>query len=283
MAFVRADNVVVDYPLIGAERRRRRAEKAKALGRSSTARLSKGGLRALAGVSFELKDGERLGVLGLNGAGKSTLLSVLAGVIEPVSGQVERYGRTVTLFNFNVGTEPDASGMENLRIYGLLQGMTLKEIDAIAESAIEFAELGEYIHLPLRTYSSGMRMRLALAVATSIRPDILLMDEWVGMGDQRFMRKVHQRLSQYVEQAGILVLASHNRKLIEEQCNLGLVLDAGEARFYGPVGEALAAFDAVVAEKDAADGPGGAAPTLDDPDSATARASMTGGDVVYEQ
>ncbi len=264
MVFVKAENVSVDYPLMGYKRRKRLKRMKRGLvdaGRRSTS------LRALDGVSFELTEGQRLGIVGLNGAGKTTLLRAIAGVIEPIEGRVQRLGRMITMFNIGLGTEADASGLENLRIYGLMQGLTLREIDEISEQVVEFSELGDHIHLPMRMYSAGMRMRLAIAVATSIRPEILLMDEWIGTGDQRFIKKVRKRIAEYVADAGIVVLASHNRKIIRTQCNLGLVLDAGVPQYFGPVDDALKAFDAVIAKKDAELGGAIGADDLDEDDS----------------
>ncbi|WP_394692835.1 ABC transporter ATP-binding protein [Hyphobacterium sp.] len=190
---------------------------------------------ALHEVSFELKSGDRLGLLGRNGSGKSTLLRILAGVYPPSSGSVTSHGRIAPMLNISLGVRPEATGRRNIFLRGLLNGFTRAEVESKVGEIIAFSELGPYIDMPVRTYSTGMTMRLAFATATAFAPDILLLDEWIGAGDESFQRKASDRMLGLVEKAGITVIASHQRALIRNVCNLGLWLDGGHVRGFGPI------------------------------------------------
>lgn len=190
-------------------------------------------ITALDGVSFSLQAGDRLGLVGANGSGKTTLLNVLYGIYEPTDGKVEINGRVDALFNINLGFRREATGRRNIVLRGLINGWNEERIEARMEEIIEFSELGEFIDLPLKAYSQGMATRLAFATATSLDPEILLMDEWIGAGDANFQAKARGRMAELAEKAGIIVLASHNHRLIKQNCNKVLELDAGHvARFY---------------------------------------------------
>ncbi|HVY43199.1 MAG TPA: ABC transporter ATP-binding protein [Hyphomicrobiaceae bacterium] len=184
---------------------------------------------ALDGVSFELKAGDRLGLVGPNGAGKTTLLKVLYGIYAPTAGRLEIEGRVDALFNINLGFRPEATGRRNIVLRGLINGWTEEEIAARAEEIIEFSELGEFIDLPFKSYSQGMAARLAFSIATTLEPEILLMDEWIGAGDAEFQKKASQRMNELAEKAGIIVLASHSRELVERTCSLRLPIEHGKA------------------------------------------------------
>jgi lipopolysaccharide transport system ATP-binding protein len=184
-------------------------------------------VRALNDINLELKDGDRVGLVGPNGSGKSTLLRVIAGVYEPRSGEVEIQGRVISMLSITQGMNADLTGIENIGLRAALLGLGRKQKRHIIDEIIEFSDLGEFIKLPLRTYSSGMAMRLAFSVATSIDADILIMDEWLSVGDAEFSEKAKHRLDKMVNKAKILVIASHNPDLIESVCNRKYALEHG--------------------------------------------------------
>ncbi len=184
-------------------------------------------VHALSGIDIELKAGDRLGLVGHNGAGKSTLLRTLAGVYEPSSGRFERHGSVASLIDPALGIEVDASGLENIMLRGLVMGLSKREIERRSADIVEFSGLGEYIHMPVRTYSTGMMMRLAFSISTCVQADILLMDEWLSVGDAEFTEKAEQRMREVVQGSGILVLASHSMELIAKECNKVIHLSHG--------------------------------------------------------
>lgn len=179
---------------------------------------------ALHDLSLNLKSGDRLGVMGPNGAGKSTLLRVIAGIYAPTSGSIEVKGRIASLIDISLGMELEASGFENIRMRGVMMGLSLKQIKSLEEEIAEFTELGPYLNMPIRSYSTGMHMRLGFAVSTAVPADILLMDEWLSVGDEAFKVKAEKRLEDYVNKSSILVLASHSKETIKKLTNLQLLL-----------------------------------------------------------
>lgn len=188
---------------------------------------------ALDGVSFELEAGDRLGLVGANGAGKTTLLKVLYGIYEPTAGSLDIRGRVDALFNISIGFRQEATGRRNILLRGLINGWTEDQIAARTEEIIEFSELGEFIDMPFRSYSQGMAARLAFAIATTLDPEILLMDEWIGAGDAAFQLKAKQRMDELAEKAGIIVLASHSEELLKKTCNKRLELEKGRVKSFG--------------------------------------------------
>lgn len=174
---------------------------------------------ALNNISLKLKDGDRLGVMGPNGSGKSTLLRTLAGIYLPTSGSIEVRGSIACLIDISLGMDMEATGFENIRMRGIMMGMKLKQIKAIEEEIADFTELGKFLELPIRIYSSGMHMRLGFAVSTTVPADIILMDEWLSVGDSDFMLKAERRLQNYIEKSSILVIASHSENLISKLTN----------------------------------------------------------------
>lgn len=199
-------------------------------------------VRSLHGIDLDLQPGDRLGLIGHNGAGKSTLLRVLAGIYPPTSGVVEVRGRTVPLLDISLGMDDQSTGRQNIRLRGLLLGMSDAEIRAKTEEIAAFTELGDYLDLPLRTYSSGMRLRLAFSIATAVDADILLLDEVIGVGDAGFQEKAAKRLEQLHARAEIVVLAIHDPKVIRKTCNKALWLERGGIRRMGDVEEVLADY-----------------------------------------
>jgi ABC-type polysaccharide/polyol phosphate transport system ATPase subunit len=234
---IRLDQVHIRYPVHYAQRRTLRE-----FFRLAGKRVDDG-IDALQDISLKIESGDRVAVVGLNGAGKSTLLRVLAGILPPSQGSVVIEGRPSPLFELATGFEMDQSGWENIRIRGILLGLSRKEIDDIKLEVAEFAGLGKFIDLPLQTYSSGMLMRLAFAVSTAVRPDILLLDEVVGTGDLQFARKAQQRMREFANQGRILVFTSHNLGLARELCTRGLWLEHGRIVMDGPVDETLSAYE----------------------------------------
>lgn len=221
-------NVAVNFPIYGAGA----ASLKKTLAASVTGgRFGKETgvtvVQALSDINLELKSGDRLGLIGHNGAGKSTLLRTLAGVYEPSAGEFKREGTVSSLIDPSLGIEADATGIENIMLRGLVMGLSKKEIDARIPEICEFSGLGQYVNMPVRTYSTGMMMRLAFSISTSVEADILLMDEWLSVGDADFTEKAEKRMRDVVSKSGILVLASHSPALIAKECNMVVKLSHG--------------------------------------------------------
>jgi lipopolysaccharide transport system ATP-binding protein len=235
MAFISAKDVVVEFPILGNIHRsmKRAMLNAATGGRIAATDTSRHVVRALDGVSFSIKEGDRVGLVGHNGSGKTTLLRALSGVYEPIAGTLEVTGRVATLLDLSLGIDPDATGLENIMLRGVLAGLHPKQIrDKMDEIAL-FTELGDYLEMPVRTYSSGMQLRLAFAVSTSVEADIVLMDEWLNVGDQSFSAKASKRLEQLVNRSPILVLATHDHQLIRSVCNRVFRLEHGALREEG--------------------------------------------------
>jgi lipopolysaccharide transport system ATP-binding protein len=194
-------------------------------------------IEALKNLDLEISAGDRLGIMGHNGSGKSTLLRLLSGIYEPSSGKIERSGSIASLVDISLGINAESTGRENIFLRGKLMGLSKKEIDEKIDEIIEFSELGDYINLPVRIYSSGMLLRLAFSVSTSITADILIMDEWLSVGDGAFAERASNRLRELVDSSEILVIASHTRSLIEETCNKVVWLEHGVIKKVGSVEE----------------------------------------------
>ncbi|MCK1388100.1 ABC transporter ATP-binding protein [Bradyrhizobium sp. 21] len=197
---------------------------------------------ALKDVSLDIRAGDRVAIIGANGAGKTTLLRVLAGIYHPTAGSVDIDGRCLSLFDLQAGFDEEATGYENIMRRGLVIGARRAEIDARRAEIAAFTELGDRLDLPLRTYSSGMMLRLIFAVATAVEGEIVLLDEWIGVGDQQFRKKARQRLDEIVARAGILVLASHDIDLIRSICNRAILLEEGRIAAAGAIDEILGRY-----------------------------------------
>lgn len=200
-------------------------------------------VEALKNINLHLREGDRVGLVGHNGAGKSTLLRLLSGIYEPTRGSADVRGRVAPVFDLGVGMDPEISGMENIIIRGLFLGQTRKQMKDKLDDIADFTELGDYLHMPLRTYSTGMRVRLALGVVTSIEPEILLLDEGIGAVDSAFMAKARDRLTALVERSGLLVFASHSNEFLAQLCDTALWIDHGEIRQVGLVDEVVEAYE----------------------------------------
>jgi lipopolysaccharide transport system ATP-binding protein len=244
MAFLRGKDLVVDFPIYGAQSRSLK----KTLMRAATGgTLTRGDgdrvvIRALDHVSFGFRDGDRVALIGHNGSGKSTLLRVLAGAYEPVAGSLEIEGRIASMLSITLGMDTEATGYENIRLRGILFGMSDQELDRKKDEIAEFTELGEYLAMPMRTYSTGMMMRIAFGVATSLDAETILMDEWLSVGDAHFSEKADRRLNDFVSRAGVLVLASHSPELLRRTCNKAMLLERGRIRAIGDLDEVLEAY-----------------------------------------
>lgn len=191
-------------------------------------------VKSLSHINLNIQDNERVGLLGHNGAGKSTLLRVLGGVYTPSSGLAKIRGKVGSLIDISLGIDSEATGLENIFLRGALLGIPKKKIEEELDNIIEFSELGNFINMPVRTYSTGMHMRLAFAVSTMITPDILLMDEWLSVGDQGFQSKAEKKLSELVYRSNILVIATHSRELVEKCCDRAVWLEHGNILMDGP-------------------------------------------------
>lgn len=196
-------------------------------------------VRALQDITLDIGSGERVALLGHNGAGKTTLLRAMAGIYYPTTGTVNVSGRRVPLFELGLGLDDEATGYENMLLRGLVIGLRRSEIERRMDDIASFSGLGDFLNLPIRTYSTGMILRLLFSIATSVDADILLMDEWLGTGDQEFVAKANDRLHKLVDRSHILLLASHDLGLLEKMCNRGIVLESGRIIFDGPINEAV--------------------------------------------
>ena len=209
------------------------------LSRSST---GEGGVTALDGVSFEVPAGETLGVIGANGSGKSTLLKLLAGIVRPTRGTVEVRGRLAALLELGAGFHPELSGRENVEITGLLLGLTKKEIASRFESIVRFAGVEEFLDAPVKTYSSGMAVRLGFAIAAHSDPDVLLVDEVLAVGDEAFSHRALEKFSEFERAGRTLVFVSHDLSLVAERCRRAIWLDGGRLRADGPAAETVSRY-----------------------------------------
>lgn len=242
MPSISLENVCVDLPIYNA---RGRSLKSAILAQTIGGRVADDRdqsvvvIRALNHVTLHLEHGARVGLIGANGAGKTTLLRVMAKIYPPTRGVVDVVGRIACLTDLNVGMDSEATGYENIRMRGILLGLTGQEVAKLVPDVAEFTELGEYLKLPVRCYSQGMMLRLAFGISTAIQPDIILLDEIIGVGDQAFTERARQRLSALIESASILVLASHDEHIITEFCTSVVWMSHGRVIDHGPPAEIL--------------------------------------------
>lgn len=211
-------------------------------------------LQVLRGIDLRVPRGGTLGVVGQNGSGKSTLLKLLAGIYRPSAGQVRIEGRLSALIELGAGFHPEFSGRENVYINGIILGRSRREMDALMDPIVDFAELGDFIDEPVRTYSSGMYMRLAFAVATTVDPDILVIDEILAVGDEHFQRKSRDRMREFQRRGKTMVLVTHDPGTVEAWCDMAIWLNEGTVAARGKPPEVLAAYRAKVAEREGAAG-----------------------------
>ncbi len=201
---------------------------------------------ALRNLSFEVRRGEVIGIIGHNGAGKSTLLKSISRIIEPTEGSIERKGRIVPMLELGSGFDYELTGMENVYLNGAVLGFTRKFIKEHYQEIVDYSEIGDFISMPLKTYSSGMIARLAFSIATMVKPEILIVDEILSVGDERFQEKSYQRMMTLMQGGTTVLFVSHNIKQIRQMCNRVLWLDHGKMRMCGDAEEVCTAYSSQI-------------------------------------
>jgi ABC-2 type transport system ATP-binding protein len=240
---ISAKDACVDFPIFDAKSRSlKKTVMGLVGGNIATDQRRVPVIEALRNITVDLEHGARVGLVGHNGAGKSTLLRLLSGIYEPTRGVTEIRGRVAPVFDLGVGMDPEISGFENIMIRGLFLGMSRKQMEERVDDIAEFTELGDFLRMPLRTYSTGMRVRLALGVVTSIDPEILLLDEGIGAVDAAFLEKSKRRLQELVERSGLLVFASHSDEFLRELCDTAIWMEHGQIKRQGELDEVLRAY-----------------------------------------
>ncbi|WP_312472008.1 ABC transporter ATP-binding protein [Brucella sp.] len=244
MSMIKLENVSVEFPIYNASNRSLKNRVLNIATGGSVERRDDGLviIRGLENVSITLRDHDRIGLIGHNGSGKTTLLRVLSGIYAPTQGRAIIQGKCVSLININLGIDPEATGRENIRLRSAMMGIHPKELAQKIEKIEEFSGLGDFLDVPFRTYSSGMQMRLAFATSTAIRPEILIMDEWLSTGDEDFKERANQRMKELVDSTNILVLASHSKPLLEKNCNRIIWLEHGKVKMDGHPQDILPAY-----------------------------------------
>ena len=245
------DHVAVNYPIYGGNTRNLQTYLWNVVWNRHGERQDNGikVVRALKDISLGIERGTSLGLIGMNGAGKTTLLKLMAGVLEPSRGHIERNGNINALLNIGSGMETDLSGYENIRRVGLLRGFSPAEIEDMTPGIVEFADIGKFMTLPVRTYSSGMRMRLSFAIATSGTPDVLLIDEVFNAGDSAFRARASKRIRDLVFRSKTFVLSSHSTELIREFCSTCLYLERGTVKDYGATDGVMKTYEVDIKKK----------------------------------
>jgi ABC-2 type transport system ATP-binding protein/lipopolysaccharide transport system ATP-binding protein len=244
MATISLDRVTIEFPIYNARARSLTGELFRRTvgGKIQSDKSSRVSVVALRDISLQLADGDRLGLIGHNGAGKSTLLRVLAGIYEPSLGRAQIEGTVASLTDITMGMNLEATGYENIMLRGVFLGLQVNETRRMIPEIEAFTELGEFLKLPLRTYSSGMMLRLAFAVTTAVIPEILIMDEMIGAGDATFVAKATARLNQMISNSRILVIASHDVEIIRRFCNRAALMETGRIATVGPVDQVISAY-----------------------------------------
>jgi len=243
MVHIHAERVGIDFPIYGNTGRSLKNSILHATtgGRLATT-ASRTVVAALSNISLDLREGDRLGLVGGNGAGKTTLLRVLASIYEPTRGTLTTSGQIVPLFGGSLGMDLELPGFDNIILRGMILGLSRRQIMNKIDDIAAFTELEDFLHLPVRTYSAGMRVRLAFAISTSVDADILLLDEGVGAGDASFMNKAQARLLDFVERTGLLVLATHSTTLMRKICSHAIWMHRGEIKRHGPVDDVMTEY-----------------------------------------
>jgi lipopolysaccharide transport system ATP-binding protein len=228
---ISVSDLTIRFPVYGVDAKSLKKHLARVTvgGRLGSSGAGATEVTALSKVNVELRAGDRLGLIGHNGSGKTTLLRALSGAYEPDDGMIDVHGRIAALLDLSLGIDASATGYDNIRLRGRIAGLSAREIDSKLDEIADFTGLGPFLAMPVKTYSAGMQARLAFAAATAVEADVLLMDEWIAVGDAEFQKLAHKRLLNLVERAGILVLASHEVDLLKLYCNKVMLLDGGVA------------------------------------------------------
>lgn len=243
MPYITVKNLYISFPLYHENMRNlRKITNIFLSGRLSEDKHRKIYVQSLRDISFSIKGGERVGLIGTNGAGKTTLLRTMSGIYEPVSGHLRIEGHISSLLDPSVGMNPELTGRENIRLRCYIDGVPHKQMNEIEEKVIEFSELGSYIDLPVKTYSSGMNLRLGFGLITAIDPQILLMDEWFMTGDEGFMLKATHRLENIVKKSQILIISTHSPQILIKWCNRIIWLEQGFLKMDGTPQEVLPVY-----------------------------------------
>ena len=235
MTSMHLENVTVDFPVYNTRSRSLKNQMISLATGGTIGSNAEGHvvIRGLENVSLSLKEGERLGLIGHNGSGKTTLLRVMTGVYHPSGGKIEINGKCTSLINISLGIDAEATGRENIAIRAALLGFSKKDLAARQEEIETFSELGDFLDMPVRTYSTGMQLRLAFSISTVIQPEILIMDEWLATGDEGFQTKANERLHDLVNKTKILIIASHSRDLLLKNCTRIVWLEHGRVKMDG--------------------------------------------------
>jgi len=220
MAYINLSNIYLDYPIY--------SDVSKSLKNAVLDKITGGNIinikgayyvESLKDITLKIRDGDRIGVMGPNGSGKTSLLRLLGGILSPSKGSMVLRGSVNSFIDIHYGMNLEATGIENIKMRSILLGAKVKNLDSIVESIKEFSELGKYLYMPVKTFSSGMIMRLSFSIMTSINTDIIIMDEWLSVGDQYFKEKADARMQEMIKTSSILIFASHDESLIEKWCN----------------------------------------------------------------
>ncbi len=242
MVFIRLKNASVTFSIYNARTRSIRNQLINKVGGRLHPLEKNIYIKALENINLAIKPGDKVGLIGHNGAGKSTLLKLLSGIYEPTEGEMQTEGYISSLTDIHMGMDPESSGYDNIIMRCVFMGMSVKEAKDKIPEILEFSGLNEYIDLPMRTYSTGMYVRLAYTIATSVIPDILIMDEMIGAGDASFIEKARQRSMKLIEQTKIMVLSSHEVNLMRDICNRGIWMDKGRICMDGDIHEVIEAY-----------------------------------------
>ena len=242
MAHIKLRNVGVTFSIYNTKTRSVRNSIIKAIGGNLKAIDHTVYVKALENINLEINHGDRIGLIGHNGAGKSTLLKVLSNIYEPTEGLVEIEGTISSLTDITLGMDPESSGYENIIMRCIFMGLSFQEAKSKVPDIVNFSDLSEYINLPIRTYSTGMYLRLAFSIATSVIPHILIMDEMIGTGDASFIEKARKRAMDLIENTKIMVISSHDPHIIRDICNRGIWMEKGTIRMNGPIEEVMQAY-----------------------------------------
>ncbi|EJN06341.1 ABC transporter ATP-binding protein [Phyllobacterium sp. YR531] len=244
MTSIELENVTVDFPIFNA---RGRSLKNRMISYATGGAINADAeghvtIRGLEKVNIILKEGERVGLIGHNGSGKTTLLRVMSGVYTPSEGKINVKGKSASLINISLGIDPEATGRQNIALRGALLGFEKRALKLRRKEIEEFSELGSFLEMPVRTYSTGMQLRLAFSISTVIQPEILIMDEWLSTGDEGFKEKANERLRTLIGNTKILVIASHSKELLLENCQRIIWLEHGKVRMDGDAVEVANAY-----------------------------------------